>query len=192
MTIEAFDAWVDEESHAEFMDGRVFLMSPVSGTHADLQAWLTSILSIMVRQGNLGIVRGPEFQMRFPAKRFEPDLLFVSTAHANKIHETFLDGPADMVIEIVSPESAGRDWHDKFAAYALGGVNEYWIIDPAAQRCECYQLSAGGYQPTPLSDGKLESKIIPRFYLRDDWLWSVTLPDPLAILEEFGIFRRAV
>lgn len=191
MTIEEFDAWVTEETPAEFIDGKVYRMSPVSRSHADLQAWLLSILSIFARQRSLGSVLGPEFQMRLPGKRFEPDLLFVSTMNAARLHPTFLEGPADLAIEIVSPESAGRDWHDKFSAYAKGGIAEYWIIDPASERCECHQLAGDIYRAAASDQGRVMSAVIPGFYLREEWLWGRVLPDALAILEEFGVLRRA-
>lgn len=44
--------------------------------------------------------------------------------------ETYLDGPADLVVGIVSPDSVGRDRGEKFYEYAQGGVPEYWLIDP--------------------------------------------------------------
>lgn len=191
MSVEEFDAWVDEESRAEFMDGKVYLMSPESIKHSDLQGWLTTILSIFVRQRNLGAVYGPEVQMRLGDRRFEPDVLFVSAADSTRVKETYIEGPVEMAVEIVSPESAGRDWHDKFAAYAEGGIGEYWVIDPASQRCECYRLSDGGYQLMAAEGGKILSTAIIGFYLRSEWLWSGALPDPLAILEELGVLRRA-
>src|SRR5262249_52820138 len=44
----------------------------------------------------------------------EPDVLFVPAAHLDRLKPTYLDGPPDLTVEIVSPESAGPDRGDKF------------------------------------------------------------------------------
>lgn len=38
----------------------------------------------------------------------EPDLLFVAKEHLGHLKETYLDGPADLVVEITSPKSGER------------------------------------------------------------------------------------
>jgi Uma2 family endonuclease len=41
-----------------------------------------------------------------------------------------MDGAADIVIELVSPESVHRDYGEKLYEYEQAGVPGYWIIDP--------------------------------------------------------------
>ena len=74
----------------------------------------------------------------------EPDLLFVSNARSGQLRKNHLEGPPDMLVEIVSPESVDRDWNEKPAEYEAAGVPEYWIVDPMTQRAEVYVLSATG------------------------------------------------
>ena len=40
----------------------------------------------------------------------------------------------EIVVEVVSPSSAKRDYHDKAAEYLEFGVDEYWIIDAQKQQ----------------------------------------------------------
>jgi Uma2 family endonuclease len=75
----------------------------------------------------------------------EPDLLFVAQTNLERLKETYLDGPADLVVEIVSPEGVGRDRGVKFYEYAQGGVPEYWLIDPQTEWAEFYRLEEGHY-----------------------------------------------
>lgn len=57
----------------------------------------------------------------------EPDLLFVSKGHLHRLKETYLEGPADLIIEIVSAESRAsqqtqQSWYIKMVmeiAYML-------------------------------------------------------------------------
>ena len=41
----------------------------------------------------------------------------------------YLDGPADLAIEIISPESEARDLVDKLNEYEAAKIPEYWVID---------------------------------------------------------------
>lgn len=52
-----------------------------------------------------------------------------------------MSGAPDLVIEILSPSTRERDRLVKRTLYALHGVKEYWIADPAAQSIEVMQLS---------------------------------------------------
>ena len=112
---------------------------PLSKQHQLIVGFLEKVLETFVEQHNLGVVLSAPFQMRLEHGR-EPDLLFVANEHLDRLQETCLDGPADLVVEIVSPESAGRDRGEKFYEYARGGVPEYWLIDPLRQWAEFYHL----------------------------------------------------
>ncbi|MFQ5793902.1 MAG: Uma2 family endonuclease [Candidatus Bipolaricaulia bacterium] len=56
------------------------------------------------------------------------------------------DGPLGrFFIEIISPESRLRDRGEKFAEYEMGGVQEYWLLDPEEKRVDFYMLRDGRY-----------------------------------------------
>ncbi len=42
----------------------------------------------------------------------------------------------DLVIEIISPQSRGRDRGDKFYEYEKDGVKEAWVIDYPRKQAE--------------------------------------------------------
>ena len=44
MTEEEFEAWCDEDTRAEFVDGRVILMPPVALLHYDVGKFLLTLL----------------------------------------------------------------------------------------------------------------------------------------------------
>jgi Uma2 family endonuclease len=68
-----------------------------------------------------------------------------------------MEGPPDLVIEIISPSSAGIDRIRKAATYATFGVPEYWIVDPEEESIEVQTLSGGRYRPIPPEDGLIRS-----------------------------------
>ena len=189
MTEEEFDAWVSEENRAEFVDGEVILMSPVSSLHNDIVHFLITLVRLYLEFRPGGRIFGSEFQIR-PRHgiRREPDLIYVSKDHADRIHPTFLAGSPDSVWEIVSPESVDRDWRVKFQEYEAAGVPEYWVIDPRNQVVHLYRLGADGkYARVAETDGALHSETIPGFWLRPEWLWQEPLPGALQCLREMGV-----
>jgi len=136
----------------------------------------------------LGIVRSAPFQMRLPNSGREPDLIFVAASHVDRLRHTYLDGPADLVVEVLSPESVSRDRGEKFYEYARGGVPEYWLIDPDAQWAEFYRLGEFGiYEPVFTGrEGLYRSEVVPDFWLRAEWLWERPLPPVDDVLLEIG------
>jgi Uma2 family endonuclease len=195
LSFEEFLAWCDEDTWAEWVDGKVVMVSPASERHQDLRDFLAGVIRIFCESRGLGRVYTAPFLMRLaniPSGR-EPDLLFVASEHRSRIRETYLDGPADLVVEIVSPESRLRDRGEKFAEYELGGVSEYWIIDPPLRRADFYRLdSQGRYRLVePDAEGTYRSSEIPGFWLRVEWLWQEPLPPVLTVLRELGLIQEA-
>jgi Uma2 family endonuclease len=119
----------------------------------------------------------------------EPDLLLISQANLNRLKETYLDGPGDLVVEIASSESRERDYNEKFSEYERGGVKEYWILDLEEQRAKFYVLGAEGrYEQRSIdSEGFYHSEVIPGFRLKVDWLWQEPLPKILYALRQLGL-----
>lgn len=187
MTAEEFLNW-EHDGIAEWVDGQVMIMS-VKNEHQRIVDFLNRLLGIFTLIFKLGIVRSAPYAMRVrPGGNLrEPDLVFVSSAHGERVTSDVLDGPADLIVEVVSDESVARDYDEKFAEYQDGGVREYWVIDPrpGRQRASFFVLSADGrYRPVPLDeDNAYRSAVVPGFWLKLDWFWTTDAdPDPLAAL----------
>jgi len=186
MTYEEFLDWADEDTLAEWVDGEVVMYSPASDRHQDISGFLESVLRPFVEVHQLGVVRSAPFQMKLERGR-EPDLLFVASEHLDRLKEAYLDGPADLVVEIISPESVGRDRGDKFYEYARGGVPEYWLIDPQMEWVEFYHLEEERYcLAFSGKEGEYHAEALPGFWLRVEWLWQEPLPHPLRVLGEIA------
>lgn len=114
----------------------------------------------------------------------EPDLLVILNEHSIRIKETYLDGVADIVIEIVSPESDERDHGKKFVEYEAAGVPEYWLLDPIRSETYVYTLGADGRYRLTARDaqGRLVSAVLPGFALDPELLWRETLPSGAEVI----------
>jgi Uma2 family endonuclease len=191
MTYEEFLAWADEDTWAEWVDGEVHYMSPVTDEHADLAGWLLAILRPFVETHRLGIVRSEPVQMKtgpnLPGR--SPDLLFVANENLGRRKKTHISGPADLVIEIVSPDSVERDRETKFSEYERGGVREYWVIDPLSKQAQFYELGEGHrYRVLPVDEsGIFRSSVLSGLWLNVAWLWQDPLPPVLTVLSEWGL-----
>jgi len=189
MTYEEFLAWaLKEEVHAEWVNGEVYIYMPTTPLHQELVVFLTKLLGLFVDLLALGKIYTGPAQMKLPGgSGREPDVMFIAKEHAARVIENRIDGPADLVIEVVSDDSVTRDREDKFYEYEAAGIPEYWIIDPRSNRRRAYfyQLDAQGrYQPVIVGgDGVYRSKVLPGFWLRVNWLWAEK-PDPLLALAE--------
>jgi Uma2 family endonuclease len=163
------------------------MASPASDRHQDLAGFLTALLRVFVETHDLGVIRPAPFQMKLAQGR-EPDLLFLASEHRDRLRETFLEGPADLVVEIVSPESVGRDRGEKFTEYEAGGVAEYWLLDPQRRWAEFYQLEGGRYRLIFAGqEGEYRSAVLPNFWLRVAWFWQSPLPRVLDVLRELAL-----
>jgi len=181
--------WRTENVRAEWVDGEVILLSPINIPEYRLNIWLVKLVE-SVAGNDEGEVFGIEVQIRLPniKRRRNPDVLFVSRKREKIIKHNFIDGPPDLIMEIVSPDSEARDWRDKYLDYEQSGVREYWIIDPQAQRVEAYSLSRQKkYRRIKEADGAIKSKVIRKLLVRPAWLWQSPLPKLTRVLKELGV-----
>jgi Uma2 family endonuclease len=194
MTFDEFMDWADEDTLSEWVDGTVEMTSPASLRHQEVATFLHHVLGRYVALGQLGKLILAPFVMHLPnvPPGREPDVIFVATDHLDRLQPparpTRLEGPADLVVEVVSPESTMRGREKKFGEYAQGGVPEYWIVDLVANEVRFFQLDAQGTYQSVASDaeGIYRSRAVPGFWLRVEWLWRDPLPDVDEALREIA------
>ncbi len=187
MAYEEFLEWADEDTLTEWVDGEVIIATPSSDRDLVIREFLHNVLRIFVGVNKRGVVRANRFQMKLERSGREPDLLFVATEHLDRVKTAYLDGPADMVVEISAPDHIGRDRGEKFYEYEQAGIPEYWLVDPVREWAEFYLLNEKGhYMPVMYGDeGVFHSRAIKEFWLRLEWFWQP--PPILHALRDLGI-----
>lgn len=182
MTYEEYEAWVDEDTHSEWVDGEVIIFMPGSTRHQDLVMFLSTLVNLFVVIRRLGKVYSEPYEMKLRAGRSyrQPDLLFVANEHLDRIDAKRLSGPADLVIEVLSEDAPSRDRHEKYAEYEAARISEYWIVEGRDGRSgvEAFALGPDNRYArlTEDPDGRLRSRVLPGFWLDPAWLAADPLP----------------
>ncbi len=189
-TIEEFLAWGDEDTWAEWRDGEIIMMTPASFQHQDIVRFLMALLSLWMERHKRGVVSPAPFAMRLKKSVREPDILVVTEEHLDRLTPTYLDGPADLVVEVVSPESVGRDRGEKFYEYEEAGVREYWLIDLQREVLEVYVREGERFKLAFMEHtGRYESRVLPGFWVEAEWFWQRPLPPLFDILKQLELIE---
>lgn len=77
----------------------------------------------------------------------QPDIIVV--CDSEKLDRRGCNGAPDLVIEISSPSTGGKDLTVKYDLYEQHGVKEYWIIYPAEHTLLVYKLDENGKYSAP-------------------------------------------
>jgi Uma2 family endonuclease len=165
------------DSHHEWVQGFVIKMAPVSSRHDDLAIFLRKLLDAYLEEKPIAVVKNAPFVMRLADSFREPDLQVILNTNLGGLTDTAMLGSADICIEIVSRESATRDYGAKRIEYEQAGVTEYWLIDPIRQLAEFYRLVEGRYQSQQLDANHIyQTPLLPQFKLTLPLLWQENLP----------------
>ncbi len=205
MSYEEFLAWTDEDTHAEWVPldsnghGEVIIHMSAKDVHQTVLVFLDRLLGLFVNLFDVGKLHVAPFEMKLKpgGSSREPDILFIAKENLGRLTNDRLNGPADLVIEIVSLDSVKRDRQQKFKEYCEAGVREYWIIDPRVgrYRADFYRLDeTGQYQLFATEeDERVDSLVLAGFWLHPDWLWQADSRDPwLTFCEIAGLSESLV
>ena len=143
-----------DDERFEIIDGVIYMMALPSRVHQEISMELSRQLGNFLRGKPCKALAAP-FGVRLNAAArdntvVEPDLLIV--CEKSKLDGKSCVGAPDMVVEILSPSTAGKDRVLKFNKYLQAGVREYWIIDPDSNTLAVYVLKNGEYFATAYGD----------------------------------------
>jgi Uma2 family endonuclease len=95
----------------------------------------------------------------------QPDILFITGARKAIITENCIQGPPDLVVEVLSSATSSHDRITKKSLYGKYGVREYWIVDPPAKTAEILNQGAQGLETTRVFNAamSLETELLSGF-----------------------------
>ncbi len=157
-TVADYQTWPDE-FRCELIRGVVYDMSPapviehqrlVSALHGHLYPHFSH-----PQQGGGGpgpgcaLLPSPVDVVLAEDTVVQPDLIVVCDP-AKLANGKNVQGAPDLVVEVLSPDTAAKDKRDKRTLYETAGVREYLIVDPIGRYAELYTLGADGRYSAPL------------------------------------------
>ena len=135
---------MDGDERFELIDGELIMVGSPNEAHQMALGALGTRMYVFSDDRELGKVFFAPFDVLLSdTDVVQPDILFVSNERAHIRTPDNIRGAPDLVVEILSPSSTGRDWGAKMALYAEHGVKEYWIVDPM-RRVVWLMLLRGG------------------------------------------------
>jgi Uma2 family endonuclease len=135
-----------EDERYEILDGEIYLIPAPNTRHQRISRQLEMALIQHVEQFGLGeILQAPYDVVLSYENVVQPDILLVLKEGAGVITAMNLQGAPDLVIEILSPATRGKNAEIKRKIYAQFGVREYWIVDPEVDTIEVLAWSESGY-----------------------------------------------
>jgi Uma2 family endonuclease len=127
----------------ELIHGEAFAMSPAPRlAHQTVSGELHAQIHGALKDKPCRVFAAPTDVRLSPADEdarptvVQPDLLVACAEHL--FTERGIDGPPELVIEILSPETGYADRKRKFEVYQQYGVGEYWIVDIDEHVVEVY------------------------------------------------------
>jgi len=157
-----------EDFRCELIHGEIYAMPPSpTDQHQRVSVRLTKSLSDYFEGKAYELFAAP-FDVRFSPKEddsddcvVQPDLMAI--CDASKITRKGCFGAPDLVIEIITPSTAARDYHEKRMLYEANGVKEYWIVVPeGSEHILVLSLSEGKYIEIGMyAEGFAESALFP-------------------------------
>jgi Uma2 family endonuclease len=192
MTYDEWLAWYGEGTRGEWVGGEVIVLAMPKVVHQTDLLFLARLLDHHVRRTGVGELFIGPVEMRLVDQRASrvPDIEVILNRNRARITPDRLEGPADLVVELISDDTVDRDRREKRVEYAAAGIPEYWLFDPRPRqhRATFLILDAGkSYQEAPLDEqGRFHSTVLPGFWLDPAWLWQEPLPNVETLLAEIA------
>lgn len=164
-----------ETNHfVELSDGKLEIPDMPGTTHQKIVFKLAKIIDEFVSKNSLGEIGLAPLPTRlWEGKVREPDIIFMSSAHTDRINEDFWGVP-DLVIEVLSKSTTHVDRNKKNVEYANAGIPEHWIVDTIQKIVEVFVLDRDTY----ILFGKwgmgeiIHSKILADFEINIDSIFN--------------------
>lgn len=173
LTLEEYLNYDDgTDTRYELVDGRLVALS----TESDINDRIASFLYAYFLQMGIPYYRlSMKAQIAVSGKLAnarQPDLMVLSDASASALEGasqrllTHDMPPPDLVVEVVSPRQADRDYRHKRTEYAGRHIAEYWILDPIEQRVTVLVWVDGLYEEAIYTtDQAVVSRLFPEMAL---------------------------
>lgn len=157
LTLSEYLAYDDGTGNRyELVNGDLVCMALGTGEHGDISEFLNEAFKEEIKRASLPWVsRDMKIGIQSPrGDRWDtirvPDVVVLPVEQwtSLKKRESVIalhEPPPLLVVEVVSPSTAGEDYRAKHTEYAVLNIPEYWIVDPMQSRVTVCVLREGAY-----------------------------------------------
>jgi len=175
LTYEDYVELPDDGKQYEILDGELFVSPAPVPRHQAVSRNLLLILGRFVADHRLGTIFYAPIDLILAENTIaQPDLLFIRAGRESIVTERAVEGPPDLVVEILSPSSNRKDRTTKAGLYARFGIAWYWIADPIERTIEIYELEGDRYRLVSVTaaDAIVTSPLFPGLEIRLADVWT--------------------
>lgn len=149
LTYEDYRDLPDDGKRYELIDGDLNVTPAPATKHQVVVIQLVRSLGDWVLEQKLGVVFTAPFDVVLSTEDVvQPDLVYVANENRARVKPDRLEGPPDLVVEVLSEHHRRRDEVIKLHLYERHDVGEYWIVDPDLETVKVLELTGGGYRRT--------------------------------------------
>ncbi len=146
LTYEDYVGFPDDGCRHEVIDGAHHMNpAPVPDHQRVSGRLLFQLMEQIQQQGHGEVFHAPIDLQLADTDVVQPDLVVLLTPRLRFVTPIKIDGPPDLVIEILSPSTAKTDRTLKKELYRRSGVPEYWIVDQRERLLEQWLLREEAY-----------------------------------------------
>ncbi len=130
----------DDGKRYEIIEGALYEMTGPNTAHgAAVMNLIAALLPLVAALGGRLFTAPVDLFVR-GANPVQPDIMALLPGGLAVVERRGVEGPPDLVIEVISPSNRDHDTHTKRALYGCAGVREYWLVDPDARALEILTL----------------------------------------------------
>ena len=134
----------------EIIAGEHYVNASPSTQHQHVSKRLQYQLYTKIELAGLGVLYDAPIDVQLSEFDIvKPDLVIILNDNVRKITPTKIKVAPHLVVEILSPSTAGNDRTIKKDLYERSGVSEYWIVDPFEQQVDQWVLKDGKFVLVP-------------------------------------------
>ncbi|MEQ6358777.1 Uma2 family endonuclease [Thermoanaerobacter thermohydrosulfuricus] len=146
----------------EFINGEIYLLSAPSVAHQRILTNLSTEFGIYFRDKKCKHFVAPLdviLQNDQEKHKVQPDITVICDEKG--LTENNYTGVPELVVEILSPSTASKDYIIKMDLYMRFGIKEYWIVSPKNQEIQIFSLQDGVYgEPINFSKDEVLKSVI--------------------------------
>ena len=137
MTLEDFLA--SDLERYEYIKGALIPMAPPTMEHGEISMNLSVLLSLHVRENQLGRVYPADTDFKLGDRVVKPDIAFVFMARLPEDKRQASPVAPDLAVEVLSPSDIQYRVLEKAFAYLNAGTGLVWVIEPVGRTVTVYR-----------------------------------------------------